>query len=1539
MAPFVHLIPKQDIAPLLTYTSVSPNTDDLELVSARSKAVALQRIQNTEGHQDLLKTIVDDLHHFDMESLARLRFPHPTALTRYRPKNKHRKVDLQKESKKTTVPNVTTVVGDVESHIRLLGGICAAQLELPQLLLPVGEGHSGSRLSVRKSYPIVETEEMKAHHQRYARKFEAELERAGITVVREKRPSRSGEDEVDSAADGPFLQPLPRKKRRVEDKTADVLIEEELADLSEVLDTCDSTESKTDARVSACLQDIYTKLNFESNINKINISLLLKIEEQTFNFLCLSSEADWKSLEHLRDPRAVKSLLNLSKDYFTAAKIIALILNSDRQEKQLYIYDYLALVINFIATFCEQGLIPLAKVSVLNAIIVNSFRGAFAALCNEIEHAVDLLKCHASKRQVNEDLLTKLEYTSMTLIFSETNPRDKTSVIGVHQMELLKMAFSNLCVTIFKKNPTQRNFILSELLSNAYKIPLLKSSARQFKTSRGTAIHLLTSTLLNLLQSFAFEVSSKISLNAILSNDEQLDSSEKKEIMESAQIAYEDGEKFATEVSQYIVSYVTTNPTQANKQSLEVFITDILNILLFPEWPGAEMLLLGILRSLLTTIRAENGQDNFFLDMAGVIGVHLLIMRNNNPCALTWEFGHETPKDRDSDLFHTVCNVVEFVQIQGKKAGFYDDALKCLVIKYFHYLSPQLGSDRNSELNVLESVRSSDINEFSSLQANKIFDLLIATLLNWKAELPNSNSSNTFDKITLSYYRSIASNSIQFGIDSFLSTVVKCLDSNKATIKSRALKVLSNVVNKDSKVMLLPSIRDCISRRLLDNSSSVREAVIDLISKYIYTSAGVVDQFYRPMCGLLSDESTQVRRRVLKLCKEMYLSSVVRSTRSHIAIEMLKRCNDKDEGISQLASDTLADLWFTNHKNDITSSESLRVSEVMMDVVCKEEGLFEQLITDSIEKENSVPFQSIMKSHVTNILDFVVECQDTQFQLQVEKAMKLVACFAKCKHDLISQDILSSIRPYLMDESLAKGTVGYYSIIILKLSLMEMKSVRPELLESIQMHLMKNLSKYSQSELIHVMPCLWRLCKETKTTEKLANATLSCIQISGDYITEYKAMGHFEKQRNLQKVITLMSFLGTECDLDKHRDLFSKGKIGLQENETVTSLLTRIVMIFCSSKVDEQTYTVAITALMRFCIHNPKMFSLPIVAKTVAKAFQKENARAILSITDAVQRLIQWQDGEEDEAYQYSISSVQNSHLRESICARFVQRHVQDVLDTCVHCETKYQLGFFSFLQSMLKGGFTNPKTCIPTIIALGASQSKKIREKSFELSLELFTKHESLVETSYTEGIKLAALMTASKPEADLVTMGYFGKLYGMACQSISARKKLLNSIVKVTSINFKANTDALTQLDQVKFVAPRLTQIRYATIEEVCFIIYNLDQTICIAGMNYVDKLGNVDDSEPIEELEYLLYHCQSLILIMLLRDYLATCYSITSVHMDNYRPSRANQSLRLPPRIVTQLPFDVDIAQLSIEEPLQVTEIIRVINTTKKLMHKYA
>ena len=113
-----------------------------------------------------------------------------------------------------------------------------------------------------------------------------------------------------------------------------------------------------------------------------------------------------------------------------------------------------------------------------------------------------MVSIHIEKDEVDEYLLTRLEYLSIIIVFAESNIKERVSIVGVSNFDNLRVCSCKVLTCIFKHHLDQRQFILNEVLSNFDKLPTHKVAARRFKLNRGGNIQLTTVLLLNLLQSF-----------------------------------------------------------------------------------------------------------------------------------------------------------------------------------------------------------------------------------------------------------------------------------------------------------------------------------------------------------------------------------------------------------------------------------------------------------------------------------------------------------------------------------------------------------------------------------------------------------------------------------------------------------------------------------------------------------------------------------------------------------------------------------------------------------------------------------------------------------------------------------------------------------------------------------------------------------------------------------------------------------------------------------------------------------------------------
>ena len=111
------------------------------------------------------------------------------------------------------------------------------------------------------------------------------------------------------------------------------------------------------------------------------------------------------------------------------------------------------------------------------------------------------------------------------------------------------------------------------------------------------------------------------------------------------------------------------------------------------------------------------------------------------------------------------------------------------------------------------------------------------------------------------------------------------------------------------------NVRRAIEDHLLDNSSAVRDAAVELIGKYVVQRPELAGDYYeriadrivvrffgRRIRGLLETQSLQdtglvVRKRIIKLLKVFYGNSASTERRADISLRLVHRMLDEDDGV------------------------------------------------------------------------------------------------------------------------------------------------------------------------------------------------------------------------------------------------------------------------------------------------------------------------------------------------------------------------------------------------------------------------------------------------------------------------------------------------------------------------------------------------------------------------------------------------------------------------------------------------------------------
>jgi len=120
------------------------------------------------------------------------------------------------------------------------------------------------------------------------------------------------------------------------------------------------------------------------------------------------------------------------------------------------------------------------------------------------------------------------------------------------------------------------------------------------------------------------------------------------------------------------------------------------------------------------------------------------------------------------------------------------------------------------------------------------------------------------------------------GLGNVLPLLLRRLPEPQTTFRVKAVRAVSMVVHADPSVLLDRRVREAIVQRVLDPAISVREAVMDLIGKYILNMPTLREQYYPVILDRLADPGVSVRKRCVRIVRDAIMSFIIGSSNDSI---------------------------------------------------------------------------------------------------------------------------------------------------------------------------------------------------------------------------------------------------------------------------------------------------------------------------------------------------------------------------------------------------------------------------------------------------------------------------------------------------------------------------------------------------------------------------------------------------------------------------------------------------------------------------------
>ena len=101
--------------------------------------------------------------------------------------------------------------------------------------------------------------------------------------------------------------------------------------------------------------------------------------------------------------------------------------------------------------------------------------------------------------------------------------------------------------------------------------------------------------------------------------------------------------------------------------------------------------------------------------------------------------------------------------------------------------------------------------------------------------------------------------------DNYLKHILKVLTEPAIAVRTKAMKCLTQIVESDPSVLGRTNMQLGVHHSFLDQSTSVREAAVDLVGKFVLSRPELIGKYYDMLSARILDTGVSVRKRVIKV--------------------------------------------------------------------------------------------------------------------------------------------------------------------------------------------------------------------------------------------------------------------------------------------------------------------------------------------------------------------------------------------------------------------------------------------------------------------------------------------------------------------------------------------------------------------------------------------------------------------------------------------------------------------------------------------------
>ncbi|KAI9799826.1 MAG: hypothetical protein M1825_004386 [Sarcosagium campestre] len=1202
-----------------------------------------------------------------------------------------------------------------------------------------------------------------------------------------------------------------------------------------------------------------------------------------------------------------------------ASRTLLRIMTSGRGEKRLSPEEMLQTILNVVKNALESCITPVVELR-NSGTATETFKALTThkkhinAVLNHAAKALRLLAALIVKEEVTENAITTVEFLAAGLIFVENGSNEKESILGVQKFERLRVAAMDVLVKIFSRYPDQRTFIFDEILTSLERLPVTRQKARQYKLIEGDSIQLVSALILRLVQTSAMRTdegrASKKKAVLKLSHengsmDKDDDESSTADELESAKDQPEPARSIDTEAkaerypdealqqlseafqplldsasknAHYVIQFLVSRALKSTKSGddpyrvlLDIFTGDFITVVTSTDWPAAELLLRSLLSQMVGLAEAEKSPapaKNMALDLMAIMGAAIsnIVTRIRNTSrsiengesgldrylvqlsedfldgklqdadVLVWDGPYRATLEylQDRDLndgqiqsacgYYTTQWASKIYSMQAATAGGGDDAVDVKTARMAFRLRKMIFDRRWLEVEY-------DFDSVTTAQGRLAYALTIVNMPFGKA----------FDRILL--------------------ILLNSMNSEQATVRSKSLRSVIQLIEKDPTILERGAyVMQYILERSRDPSPLVRDSAMGLIGKCLALNPSLEDEIWKSVRARVIDLQVGVRKRSMKILKDIYLRTGKKDVKTAIADALLHRVMDTDEGVADLARQMLEETWmvpFVRSEQDgpATFQHKLAVKEqviLMVRTVQRGESVssvLESLLKSLLAKDakNCAANFQVCKAMVASMFDDILDDDEQTDRPRRNEVLRTLTVFAQAKPNLFTTEQVELLQPYIEHLSKNDDLEIYKSVIVIyRWVLPRLSSIKNSFLVAVQQALLASLNKLGRLQLGEVVSCLWTINGVLQNIDRLSRVVISCIK----GINAARSKDLSKDVFSVTRYITIAGLFGKICEFDADIERF-KAAFPVWKGDSVPSLMIEAFAPFTSPKTPHAVRRAALDAVCAVCQSWPKQFLKEQVCSAFEIVFREGNQELENLVLKGIRDYLSLEekrsekgansggnDDDEDESGRIGRSFANEN---DGISSSLIQRFLKQTIRIALASQDAFALTAVEVMASVSRQGLVHPKECSFAMVALETSQNAAIAGIASREHRALYQKHETIFGKEYMKAVHQAFIYQRDvvKDAQGATAHPFVSKLRPLfeviKMSNAKVRKKFLANMcsrIDFDTSKLEVQAEVPSHLQYARFLVENLAFFEYSTLDDLLHVLSCMERVVTGTG-----------------------------------------------------------------------------------------------------------